>query len=196
MTSTSSSDTPSHDVTQLLKSWSDGNQESVEALVPLVYDEMRRMAAVYLHGERTGHTLQPTALVHEAYFRLVQHDKMRWQDRAHFFAIAARTMRRILVDHARGQRSAKRGGPQPAISLDVAGDQAKPLEPDMVALDDTLKDLASMDPDKAKIVELRYFGGLSIEETAQVMDCSRATIIRQWRMAKAWIHSQLSADPP
>ena len=196
MTSPSSSDKTSHDVTQLLKSWSDGNQESVEVLVPLVYDELRRMAAVYLHGERTGHTLQPTALVHEAYFRLVQHDKMRWQDRAHFFAIAARTMRRILVDHARSHRSAKRGGSQSAVSLEVAGDQAKPLEPDMVALDDALKDLASMDPDKAKLVELRYFGGLSIEETAQVMECSRATVIRQWRMAKAWIHSQLSADDP
>lgn len=184
------------EVTQLLKAWSDGNRDSVEELVPLVYDEMRRMAAVYLSGERTGHTLQPTALVHEAYFRLVNHNDMRWQDRSHFFAIAARTMRRILVDHARGQRSAKRGGAHSPVSLELVGDQAKAVEPDLVALDDALQDLGAMDPDKAKIVELRFFGGLSIEETAQVMDCSRATIIRQWRMAKAWIHSQMTQLDP
>lgn len=186
----------SAEVTRLLKLWSDGDQDSVAELVPLVYGELRRIAAVYLNGERSDHTLQPTALVHEAYFRLVKHHEMRWQDRAHFFAIAARTMRRILVDHARGQRSAKRGGPQRAISLEVAGDVAKKVQPDLVALDDALKDLQEMDLEKAKIVELRYFAGLSIEETAQVIGRSRATVIRQWRMAKAWIHSQLTAPQP
>lgn len=182
------------EVTLLLKSWSDGDRRSVEDLVPLVYDELRRMAAAYLSGERTGHTLQPTALVHEAYFRLVNHNEMRWQDRSHFFAIAARTMRRILVDHARGHRSAKRGGPKSALSLEVVGDLGKGEEPDLVALDDALKDLQEMDPDKAKLVELRFFGGLSIDETAQIVGCSRATVIRQWRMAKAWLHSQLASD--
>lgn len=183
------------EVTDLLKAWNEGDRSSIERLVPVVYGELRRIAGAYLNGERTGHTLQPTALVHEAYFRLVKHHDMRWQDRSHFFAIAARTMRRILVDHARGRRTAKRGGPAPLVSLEVAGEVALDDAPDLVALDDALRDLQVMDPDKARIVELRFFAGLSIEETGEVIGCSRATVIRQWRMAKAWLHAQLTADP-
>ena len=182
-----------HEVTELLHSWSSGNETAIDRLVPLVYDELRRMAQRYLSGERENHTLQPTALVNEAYLRLVHHDRMGWQDRAHFFAIAARTMRRILVDHARKRSSVKRGGAQQPMALEVVGDVAEERRADLIALDDALKDLATIDPVKAKLVELRFFGGLSIEEAAVAMEASATTLKRQWRMAKAWIHRHLLA---
>lgn len=184
--------TDTHEVTRLLKRWNDGDAESGQRLVALVYDELRRIAGGYLKGERSGHTLQPTALVHEAYFRLVDHQEIQWQDRSHFFAISAQVMRRILVDHARGRHAAKRGGKQSAIPLESMGEVAVSETTDLVALDDALAELARLDPTKAKLVELRFFGGLSIEETGEVLGVSRATVVRQWRLAKAWIHSHLT----
>lgn len=180
------------DVTQLLLAWSNGDQDSAEKLVPLVYDELRQLAARYLARERPEHTLQPTALVHEAYLRLVDLRHVQWQDRTHFFAIAAQAMRRLLVDHARKHRSAKRGGVDRRLSLDEVGEVATARAPDLVALDDALTNLAEIDPTKASIVELRFFGGLSNQETAEVVGCSRSTVVRHWRMAKAWLHSELS----
>ncbi len=160
--------------------------------MPLVYDELRRMAARYLHGERQGHSLATTDLVHEAYLRLVDQRTVDWRERGHFFAIAARTMRRVLLDHARRHLAAKRDGGQklPLISsLDLVID--KP--PELVALDEALNDLAELDPDKAKLVELRFFGGLTIEETAAALGSSTATVTRQWRTARAWLYHQLHA---
>ncbi len=185
--------TPPEDVTRLLHAWSDGDADSAELLVPLIYDELRGLAARYLAGERPGHTLQPTALVHEAYMRLVDLRHVEWQDRRHFFAMAARAMRRLLVDHARKHRSAKRGGGADKLPLDQAGElTAGGREPDLVALDDALKSLAVFDPPKAPSVGLRFFAGRSTQETAEVVDCSGSTIQRHWRMAKAWLHNELS----
>ena len=178
------------EITQLLVAWSHGDKESVDKLVPLVYEELRRMANRYLADERTGHTLQPSDVVHEAYFRLVDQRQVQWQNRGHFFALAAQAMRRILVDHARKARSIKRGGGF-QISLERLGEPAVERSPDLIALDDALTGLAAIDPGKARIVELRYFGGLSLEETAAVVDLSRATVVREWRMAKAWLHREL-----
>ena len=183
------------DITDLLQAWSGGDRSSIDDLIPLIYDELREMASRYLGRERSDHTLQPTALVHEAYFRLIDQREVRWNDRAHFFAIAAQIMRRILVDHARSHRYAKRGGAATKISLnqvsDLSGDSPAP---DLVALDDALRSLSRLDPDKASIVELRFFGGLSLEETAEVIGSSRATVVRQWRIAKAWLYRELKAQ--
>ena len=181
------------DVTRLLVAWGQGDRNAADQLVPLIYDELRRLAQRHLAGERSEHTLQPTALVHEAYMRLVDLRRIEWQDRDHFFAMAARAMRRLLVDHARKQRAAKRGGPEEDLPLDQISDFGTPgREPDLVALDDALKSLSAFDPLKAKIVELRFFGGLSIDETAKIVQCSRSTVKRHWQMAKAWLHSELS----
>ncbi len=181
------------DVTRLLNAWSDGDRDCAEQLVPLIYDELRRLAAHYLAGERPEHTFQPTALVHEAYMRLVNLRDVRWQDRSHFFAMAARAMRRLLVDHARQNRTAKRGGADRGVPLDQAGELASPgRDPDLIALDEALTDLAAFDPLKASIVELRYFGGLSTEETAKFLNRSKSTVVRHWLMAKAWLHNELS----
>ncbi len=181
------------DVTRLLIAWSHGDRDCAEQLVPLVYDELKRLAARHLAGERQEHTLQPTALVHEAYLRLVNLRHVQWQDRRHFFAVAARAMRRLLVDHARGHRRAKRGGADRPVPLDQAVDVAAPGRSlDFVALDEALDSLAAFDPLKASIVELRFFGGFTHEETAKLLNRSQPTVVRHWRMAKAWLHGELS----
>ena len=180
------------DVTLLLDRLSGGQQNVLEALMPVVYDELRRQAARYLRRERVNHTLQPTALVHEAFFKLVDQRNIRWQNRAHFFGIAAQAMRRILVDHARAHGRIKRGGPAVQVTLDDAliGDHGRSI--DLMALDEALHRLAAEDARQARVVELRFFGGLSVEQTAEVMGLSPATIKREWSMAKAALYSELS----
>jgi RNA polymerase sigma factor (TIGR02999 family) len=182
-------------VTQLLLDWSDGDQDALNKLIPLVYQELKRMARYYMRRERADHTLQTSALVNEAYIRLVDYKKMRWQDRAHFFAVAAQAMRRILVEHARGRTRAKRGGEVRKVSLDEAATLADGKAADMVALDDALNGLAEFDPRKSQIVELRYFGGLNIEETAEVIGVSPATVKREWNTAKIWLHREITSPP-
>lgn len=180
-------DEPS-DVTQLLNAWGDGKQEALDALMPIVYQELRKLARGYLRNERDGHTLQPTALVNEAYLRLVDQRNVRWQNRSHFFGIASQLMRRILVDHARKRQAEKRGGGEAAVPFDEARGVPSPDgDRDLVALDDALNDFAKLDPRAAKIVELRQFGGLSIDETADVLEISPATVKREWTAAKAWL---------
>jgi RNA polymerase sigma-70 factor (ECF subfamily) len=186
---------PTNEITQMLIELTDGNQEVVNQILPRIYDELRKLAGSYLRRERSDHTLQPTALVHEAYMKLIDQRQVRWQNRAHFFGIAAQVMRRILMDHARKHKAEKRGGEADKLPLEdeilvVATNRSDQL----MALDEALNSLAEMDPQKAKIVELRYFGGLSIEETAEVMGVSVPTINRQWRTAKAWLYGQLSGD--
>ena len=178
-------------VTRLLLDWSDGNQQALEELLPLIYDELRRLAHNFLYRERPGHTLQTTALVHEAYLKLIDQKDARWQNRAHFFAIAAQAMRRILIDSARKHVAVKRGSGGEKLSLDETAIIS--LEPDvnLLALDEALKALAEIDPQQSRIIELRYFGGLTIEETAEVMKLSPATIKRDWTMARAWLHQAL-----
>jgi RNA polymerase sigma-70 factor, ECF subfamily len=171
--------------------WSDGDKAALDKLIPLVYDELRRMAHRYMRGERPGHSLQTSAVINEAYLRLVDFRKMRWQNRAHFFAVAAQLMRRILVDHARSKHYVKRGQGPCKVSFDEALVSREPAT-DMVALDDALIDLATFDPRKTQIVELRYFGGLSIEETAEVLGLSPTTVKREWRGAKAWLHRAIT----
>ncbi|HEY0079786.1 MAG TPA: sigma-70 family RNA polymerase sigma factor [Pyrinomonadaceae bacterium] len=182
------------DVTQLLIDWSDGKREALDKLLPLVYDELRQLAERYLRRERKDHTLQATALVHEAYLKLIDQRSVHWQNRAHFFGVAAQAMRRILVDHARGHQAVKRGSGDIKISLDenllVSDERAAEL----VALDDAMNALAEIDPQKSQIVELRFFGGLSIEETAEVLGIGTATVIRQWRMAKAWLYQAVTGE--
>jgi RNA polymerase sigma factor (TIGR02999 family) len=170
----------------------DGDHDALDALLPLVYAELRRLAAGYLRRERHGHTLQPTALVHEAYLRMIDQTQVRWQNRAHFFGVAAQMMRRILVDHARAHEAEKRGGEFQKLSLDENIDVSGDRDVNLVALDDALNLLAEVDPQKSKIVELRFFGGLSVEETAEVLGVSAPTVKRQWRMAKAWLYGQVN----
>jgi len=178
-------------VTQLLQDWSQGRDAALEELLPLVHQELRLLARRYMFGERPGHTLQTTALVNEAYLRLVNSRRVNWQNRAHFFAISAQLMRRILVDYARTRGYQKRGGGVPKVTLDEAlvGPQEKGH--DLVALDDALKTLAGIDPRKSKVVELRFFGGLSVEETAEVLKISPDTVMRDWRLAKAWLAREI-----
>ena len=185
----------SDSVTELLVDWGNGNQQALEELLPLIYNELRHLAHNFLYRERPGHTLQTTALVHEAYLKLIDQRDARWQNRAHFFAIAAQAMRRILIDSARKHAAAKRGGPQEKLSLEEAANVS--LEPDsnLLALDEALKSLAVIDPQQERLVELRYFGGLTIEETAEVMDLSPATIKREWAMARAWLYQSLQNIP-
>lgn len=179
------------DVTDLLLDWNRGDREALDQLLPLIADEMRRLASIYLHGERKGHTLEPTALVNELYMRLVDRKRVDWQDRAHFFAFAATTMRRILVDHARSHRADKRGGDLQRITLvdDVA--LVDEREIDFIDLDVALDQLAKLDERLSKVVELRFFAGLSLDETAEVMDCSAATVSRDWRAAKSFLLHRL-----
>jgi RNA polymerase sigma factor (TIGR02999 family) len=186
----------SENVTQLLQDWSQGNQRALEDLLPLIYNELRHLAHNFLYRERPGHTLQTTALVHEAYLKLIDQKDARWQNRSHFFAIAAQAMRRILIDSARRHAAMKRGGPQEKLSLDEVPDVS--LEPNtkLLALDEALNALAEIDPDQSRIVELRYFGGLTIEETAEVMNSSPATVKREWAMARAWLHQELTERAP
>lgn len=180
-------------VSQLLVAWSSGDQSALEELMPLVYEELRRLAHHYIRRERPGHTLQTSGLVNEAYLRLVDQTNIQWQNRAHFFGIAARLMRQILVDYARRQRYAKRGGDARRLSLDEALIISKERAADVVALDDALKTLAEIDSRQSQIVELRFFGGLSIEETAEVLSVSAGTVMRDWTLAKAWLRRELTS---
>ena len=178
-------------ITQLLVELTNGDGAAVEALLPRVYDELRRLAANYLRRERPDHTLQPTALVHEAYLRLVDQTRVNWQNRAHFFGVAAQLMRRILVDHARAHHAGKRGGEFQKLSIDENVDKAVERSAELVALDDALRELAAIDEQKARIVELRYFGGLSVEETAEVLGVTPVTVKRHWRATKAWLYGRM-----
>lgn len=181
-----------HEVTQLLQAWSDGNQEALDKLAPLVYEELHRLARHYMSGERLGHPLQTTELVDEAYVRLIDWKNVRWQNRAHFFGVAAQMMRRILVDAARSHRYAKRGGGACRVSLSEAADISPERGADLIALDEALQSLAAIDSRKARIVELRFFGGLSVDETAEVLKISPRTVMRQWSLAQAWLYRELS----
>jgi RNA polymerase sigma factor (TIGR02999 family) len=179
------------DITRILKSWSGGNREAVDDLMPLVYDELHKVAAQYLRHQRPDHTLQPTALVNEAYLKLIDISDVDWQDRAHFFAFASQTMRHILVDYARTQAREKRGGGAQKLSLDEAISFSKETEVDLLSLDEALRELAAIDQQQGKIVELRFFGGLTVEETAVVLHISPATVKREWRIAKAWLFKRM-----
>jgi RNA polymerase sigma-70 factor, ECF subfamily len=186
--------TPPHEVTELLLDWSEGNHAALNKLMPLVYRELRRLAHQYLSKERDGHTLQTTDLVHEAYLRLVDQRRVQWQNRTHFFGVAAQLMRRILVDHARRHKRVKRGGGVPMVSLDQVAMVARQPTFDVVALDEALARLAELDERKARIVELRFFGGLSVEETGHFLKVAPITVMREWKMAKAWLHRELSNE--
>ena len=179
-------------ITQLLSAWSEGDKAALDALIPIVYDELRRQAARYLRRERPGHTLQTTALINEAYLRLIDQRAMRWQNRAQFFGIAAQLMRRILVDHARARHRAKRGGSDIRVSLTDATSVTKEPDLDLVELDEALNKLAEIDPQQSKIVELRFFSGLSVQETAAALNISPATVKRDWSVAKAWLHREIN----
>lgn len=187
-------DASPQEVTQLLRAWSGGEESALDKLVPMVYGELHRMARRYMARERPGQTLQVTALVNEAYLRLVDSPQTSWQDRAHFFAVCAQMMRRILVDRARGRRAQKRGLGTPALELDEALVVAQGRGTDLVALDDALKDLAALDPRKGQVVELRFFGGLSVEETAEVLKVSKETVMRDWKLAKSWLRRELNRE--
>jgi len=182
----------SQNVTQLLIGWSKGDKEALDALLPLVDEELRQQASRYLRRERVGHTLQTTALIHEAYLKLVDQKNVHWQNRAHFFGIAAQLMRRILVDHARSKKRAKRGGSDIRVSFNEANALAPVQDLDIVALDEALARLAEVDEQQSRIVELRFFSGLTVEETAEVLSISPATVKRDWSMAKAWLHREIS----
>ena len=182
-----------HHPPPLLKAWSGGNQEALEELTPKVYVELRRMAAKYMRNERAGNTLQATALVHEVFLRMVEVDCVSWQDRAHFFAVSANMMRRILVDRARAKGMAKRGGAALHLNLDDVPEVASgSRDREIVAIDEALDALAQIDQRKAKVVELRFFGGLSVEETAEVLKLSPQSVMRDWKMARAWLMSELA----
>ncbi len=181
-----------HEVTELLTAWSGGDKAALDKLMPLIHQELRRLAHRYMSRERPGHTMQTTALVNEAYIRLVNREGVHWQNRAHFFAIASQLMRHILVDHARSHAYAKRGGGAQTISLDEAMVVSQERAAEVVALDDALKELAQIDPQQSRIVELRFFGGLTIEEAAVVLGLSPATIKREWSTAKAWLYHELA----
>ena len=185
---------PPEEVTQLLLAWSDGDRSALEKLIPLVYDELRRLARRYMGRERTGHTLQTTALVNEAYLRMVDLKAVHWQNRAHFFAVSAQLMRHILVDFARSRGYKKRGGGARQIPLDEALQVSADQPEDLIALDDALNSLAEVDERKSKVVELRFFGGLSVEETAHVLDVSVDTVMRDWKMAKVWLLREIRGE--
>jgi RNA polymerase sigma factor (TIGR02999 family) len=184
----------SSEISLLLDQYREGQAEAFGKLMALVYDDLRRIAAWQLQTERSEHTLQPTALVHEAYLKLAVQNPVDWQNKAHFFALAAQVMRHILVDHARGKQRVKRGGGQVSVSMDEALELSHPSEPELVELDEALNTLARQDERKSRVVELRYFGGLSIEETADALGISPATVRREWTLAKAWLRLELSKD--
>ena len=190
-----SAPSPNEQATRLLIDWSNGNRDAAAGLMPLVYDELRRLARGYLQRERGDHTLQATGLVHEAYLRLVDQKTTTWKNRAHFFGVAAQLMRRILVDHARRHRSEKRGGDRTKVEFDEALMPAAPRDLDVIALDDALQDLAKLNPQHSQVVELRFFGGMSLEEVAEVLAVSPRTVQREWRMARAWLRRQIFPDP-
>ncbi len=185
--------TPStHEITDLLLAWSDGDRGALEKLTPLVYQELHRLAQVYLRGERAGHSLQTTALVNEAYLRLIDASRMRWQNRAHFFAVSAQLMRHILVDFARSRRNRKRGGEAQQVSLDEALTVCPERSAELVALDDALTDLARLDERQSRVVELRFFGGLTEGEIAEVLQVSPRTVSSDWSLARSWLLRELS----
>jgi len=186
-------------ITVLLEQWGRGDQQALEQLTPLVYSELHRLASQYLRRERLDHTLQSTALVNEAYLKLAGQHSMRWQNRAHFFGIAAQLIRRILVDYARSRYAEKRGSSAPKLSLEEITESAPVRDLDLIALDDALEDLAKIDARQSRVVELRFFAGLSVEETAEILQLSPATVKREWTAAKAWLFRQLrkqAADVP
>jgi RNA polymerase sigma factor (TIGR02999 family) len=185
-------DSQPQEVTQLLIDWSNGDQAALDRLMPLVYDELRKMAKRYMSRQNPGHTLQTTALINEAFLKLVGQQEKHWQNRAHFFGVAAQAMRHILVDYARSRQYEKRGGGSPVLPLDEALTVSQERASELVALDDALKELARFDVRKSKVVELRFFGGLSVEETAEVLKVSQVTVMRDWSMAKSWLHRELN----
>ena len=182
------------DVTELLVDWSNGDQQALNKLIPLVYDELHRLASRYLRRERPDHTLQTTALVHEAYIRLVREKNGNWQNRVHFFAVASQLMRHILVDYARSHNASKRGGDYARLSFDERLIVSKEKSADLMALDEALNCLAAIDPQQSRVVELRVFGGLTVEETAEALGLSPRTVKREWSMAKAWLHRQIRKE--
>lgn len=181
----------SPEVTNLLLAWREGEQEALDKLIPVVYGELHRLAHLYMQGERRDHTLQTTALINEAYLRLLDCRRVQWHDRAHFFAVAGRMMRRILVDYARSKLYKKRGARSPSIVMDENGLISNRADPDVIKIDDALKALAEIYPRKSQVVELRFFGGLSVEETAEVLGVSRDTVLRDWKLAKAWLAREM-----
>jgi RNA polymerase sigma factor (TIGR02999 family) len=183
------------EITQLLQEWCAGRQQALDRLLPEIYGELRTLASSYLRRERSDHTLQATALVHEAFLKLIDQRSVRWQNRAHFFGIAAQMMRRILVDHARAHTAAKRGSGEAHVSLDDALLIAPSADVDVLALDEALTRLAVIDPQQSRVVELRFFGGLTMDETAEVLGISPATVGREWTVAKAWLYSELTQPP-
>lgn len=183
-----------HEITELLAEWRDGNQSALDELYPLVYDELHRLARRYMSRERKGHTLQTTALINEAYVRLVDQKNVNWANRSHFFAISAQIMRRILIDHARRHAYAKRGGGAQQVSLEEVAAIAPGQGRELVRLDEALKSLAERDPRRSQVVELRYFGGLNNEEIAGVLNVSENTVTRDWNMARAWLYQQLTEN--
>ena len=184
--------TPSpEEVTDLLNEWGNGDQEALNRLMPLVYDELHRLASRYLRHERVGHTLQTTALVHEAYLKLVDQKKANWHNRVQFFAAAAKVMRHVLVDYARSRKAAKRGGDYCRLSLDEAAISSQDQDADLLVLNEALDNLAAIDPQQSRVVELRVFGGLTVEDTAEALGISARTVKREWSMAKAWLHQQI-----
>jgi RNA polymerase sigma factor (TIGR02999 family) len=184
--------TETHEITQLLLAWGEGDQAAMEQLMPLVYDELRRLAKSYMRRERGAQTLQTTALIHEAYLRLIDQQAVQWRNRAHFFAIAATLMRRILVDHVRARQFQKRGGGAQRITFDEALEVSDERAAEVVALDEALTALAEFDKRKSRMVELRFFGGLSIEETAEVLGVSPGTVMRDWTLAKTWLQREIN----
>ena len=183
-----------HEVTRLLQAWGSGDETALERLMPLVYEELHRLAHRYMAAEPSGQVLQTTALVHEVYLRLVDVDNIDWQNRAHFYGICARLMRRILIDFARSRNYQKRGGQFPHIELEETATVTAVVGSELLAVDDALKELAKLDPRKAEVVELRFFGGLTVEETAAVLKVSSETVMRDWKMAKAWLLRELSHE--
>lgn len=185
----------SHEVTQLLLAWSNGDESALDKLAPLVHNELHRIASRYIHQERPGHILQTTALIHEAYIQLISQKTRRWENRSHFYGVAAKAMRRILVNYARSQNRFKRGGEARKVSLDEAAIVTAQPSTDLIALDEALKALEQINPRQSTIVELRFFGGLSIEEAAEVLKLSTATVRGDWTIAKAWLHREISSGP-
>jgi RNA polymerase sigma factor (TIGR02999 family) len=183
-----------NEVTERLIAWSAGDRAAFDHLLPMVYQELRRMAGAYLRQENPGHTLQPTALVHETWLRLIDQTRVNWQNRAQFFGVAAQMMRRILVDHAKAKHREKRGGDAVKLSLDDVVNLSQERVTDLLALNDALDDLSRIDGRKSRVIELRYFGGFSVEETAQILEVSPETVIRDWKMAKAWLYQQIKRE--
>jgi len=185
---------PPNEITERLIAWGAGDRGALDQLLPVVYQELRRMAGNYLRQENPGHTLQPTALVHEAWLRLIDQARVNWRNRAQFFGVAAQMMRRILVDHAKAKHREKRGGEAVKLSLDEAINLSQERAADLLALDDALYELTRVDKRKGRVVELRYFGGFSVEETAQILGVSPETVMRDWKMAKAWLYQQIRRE--